>query len=288
MIVRRFMAVFADAALREATTATFDIAGHEFKATGHTTLEQGWTKFAGKYVSLEEDTLPELREGEQLLVKTIAMLAKKTQPPARFTQASLLRAMEDKELGTRATRAEILQTLYDRNYITGRTIEVTKLGEAVTAVLKEYSPRIVSEELTRRFEEEMDAVQSGGKKRDEVLEEAKAILTELLAGFKQHEPEIGEKLLAGVQQARAAEQAFGKCPNCGSDLRVIVSKATGKRFVGCSNFPKCSTSFPLPQRGALRKAGANCKCGLPMILIFGRGRRPYRACINPGCRKGSA
>ncbi|MCX6820440.1 MAG: DNA topoisomerase I [Candidatus Aenigmarchaeota archaeon] len=284
MIVRRFMAVFAEAALREATTATFDIAGHEFKATGHTTLEQGWAKFAGKYASLEEDTLPDLKEGEQLLVKTIALLAKKTQPPARFTQASVLRAMEDKELGTRATRAEILQTLYDRNYITGRTIEVTKLGEAVTSVLKDYSPRIVSEELTRKFEEEMEAVQSGGKKRDEVLEEAKNILTELLAGFKQNEPEIGQKLLAGVQQARDEERAFGKCPNCGSDLRVIVSKATGKRFVGCSNYPKCSTSFPLPQKGALRKAGATCKCGLPMILIFGRGRRPYRACINPSCR----
>lgn len=284
MIVRRFLAVFADAALRETTTAAFDIAGHAFNAAGHATLDPGWTKFAGKYASLEEDTLPELQEGEQLFVRTVAMMAKKTQPPARFTQASVLRAMEDKELGTRATRAEILQTLYDRGYISGRSIEVTKIGEAVTAVLKEYSPRIVSEELTRRFEEEMESVQSGGRKRDEVLEEAKKILIELLIGFKQNESAIGGRLLDGVQQARAAEQAFGKCPKCGSDLRVIVSKSTGKRFIGCSGYPACITSFPLPQRGALRKAGANCKCGLPMILMSWRGRRPYRACIDPKCK----
>jgi len=285
LIVRRFLAAFADDAVRESVAAELDINGHAFKAIGHATLEPGWLESYGRYAALAEDPLPEIRTGDSLSVKRIETLQKETQPPARFTQGSILRAMEEKGLGTRATRAEILQTLYDRKYIAGRSIQVTKLGEVVTAVLKEHCPRILSEEMTRRFEDEMEDVRTEKKKRDEVLEEAKAVLTELLAEFKKNEKGIGKKLLHGLTEQRREERAIGTCPNCGKGLRMIVSKATGKRFVGCEGYPDCRTAFPLPQKGFVVKLGTECpECRMPMIQVSRRGRRPYRMCINHECK----
>jgi len=285
LIVRRFLAVFGDEALRESVTVDLDIEGHKFKIVGKTTLEQGWTKFYGKYLAFEEQQLPEMKTGDILDVKKVNMYDKETQPPGRFSQGSILKEMEKHELGTRATRAEILQTLYERKYITGKSINVTKLGEVVTKVLKEHCPRILSEEMTRKFEKEMEEVYEGKKKRDDVVEEAKKILIDLLEDFKKNENNIGKKLLKGLTEARAEERSMGPCPNCGAELRVIVSKKSGKRFVGCGGYPKCKTGFPLPQSGYITKLGTTCKeCGMTIIQVTRRGARPYRMCINHKCK----
>jgi len=285
LIVRRFLAVFGDDAIRESMTVSLDIEGHTFKLAGKTTIEPGWTKFYSKYLAFEEQQLPELKVGDELDIKKINMLAKETQPPGRFSQGSILKEMEKHGLGTRATRAEILQTLYNRKYITGKSINVTKLGETVTTVLKQHCPRILSEELTRKFEKEMEEVYNGEKRRTQIVKEAKNILTEILDEFKKNEKEIGRKLLNGLIESRKEERSMGVCPNCGGELRMIVSKASGKRFVGCSAYPKCKTAFPLPQRGFITKLGTLCKeCGLPMIQIKRKGRRPYRMCINHKCK----
>lgn len=285
LIVRRFLAVFAKEALRESVTVEMDIGGNKFKVVGKTTIEPGWTKFYGKYLAFEEQQLPELKEGDKLDVKKVNMHNKETQPPGRFSQGSILKEMEKKGLGTRATRAEILYTLYGRKYISGKSINVTRLGEVVTKVLKDYCPRILSEEMTRKFEKEMEDVYEGKKKRDEVVDEAKKLLTDVLKDFKKSEKKIGKKLLKGLVESRKEERSMGPCPNCGAELRVIVSKRSGKRFVGCGGYPKCRTGFPLPQSGFITKLGTVCKeCGLPMIQVRRKGKRPYRMCINHKCK----
>lgn len=285
LIIRRFMAVFADAALRESNTVSLSVAGYKFLIVGKRTIEPGWTKFYGKYLAFEEQLLPELTIGQKLKVLKLSILSKETQPPGRYSQGSILKIMEQKGLGTRATRAEILQTLYDRGYITGKSIHVTKLGEVVTKVLKEFCPRILSEELTRKFEKEMDEVYKGKKKRELVIAEAKELLTDVLEQFKKNEKKIGKKLLKGLVEARREQRTLGKCPNCEGELRVIVSKRTGKRFAGCSNYPKCRTGFPLPQNGSIIPLGTVCKeCNLPMIQVKRKNSRPYRMCINPKCK----
>ena len=193
--------------------------------------------------------------------------------------------MEKRGLGTRATRAEILQTLYDRGYVLGKSIQVTKLGETVTKVLKDFCPRILSEELTRHFEKEMDLVFNGKKKREEVIEEAKKLLLKVLKDFKKNEDKIGKKLLEGLIKARREERRIGVCPNCGGELRIIVSRKTGKRFVGCSNYPKCKTAFPIPLTGKITPLNKTCDiCGLPMIQVWRKGKRPFRMCINHKCK----
>lgn len=285
LIVRRFMAVFADEALRESMKVVLDVNGNKFFAVGKRTIEEGWTKFYKPYLAYEEQLLPELKVGQVLKVLKLNVLTKETQPPGRYSQGSILKEMEKRGLGTRATRAEILQTLYDRRYVLGKSIQVTKLGETVTKVLKEICPRVLSEELTRKFEEEMEQVYNGKKKRAEVAEEAKKFLTDVLKDFKKNEKEIGKKLLKGLIEARREARTLGECPNCKTgELRIIYSRKTKKRFVGCSSYPKCKTGFPLPQFGVIVPLHRVCgKCSLPMIQVNRKGARPFRMCINHKC-----
>jgi DNA topoisomerase-1 len=285
LIVKRFLAVFADEALRESNTVLLDLNGYKFFIVGKRTIEPGWTKYYAPYTAVEEQILPELKPGQILKVLKINSLAKETQPPARFSQGSILKEMEKRNLGTRATRAEILKTLYDRGYIIGQSIKVTKLGEVVTQALKEYAPKILSEELTRKFEQDMEDVFKNKKKKDRVLESAKKTLKEILEDFKKNEKKIGKKLLEGLIEARKEERRLGVCPNCKTgELRIIRSRKSGKFFAGCSNYPKCKTGFPLPQFAAIIPMGKNCeKCGLPMIQVNRKGKRPFRMCINHKC-----
>jgi DNA topoisomerase-1 len=194
--------------------------------------------------------------------------------------------MEKRNLGTRATRAGILQTLYDRNYIIGKSIQVTKLGEVVIKTLKKFVPKIVSEELTRKFEEDMEKVYRGEKTREEVLKEAKKVLSEILQEFKKNEKKIGKKLSEALQEARKEERSLGNCLNCKTgELSIMFSRRTGKRFVGCSNYKKCGTGFPLPAKGKITPLNKACTiCGWPMIQVWRKGKRPFRMCINHKCK----
>ena len=285
LIVRRFLAVFGDDALRESLTVSLDVAENIFKTVCKRTIEPGWTAIYKQYMTLDEQTLPTMEVGQKIKVSKIEQLSKETQPPGRFSQGSILREMEERNLGTRATRAEILQTLYNRKYIIGKSIQVTKLGEAVTKALKEYSPRILSEDLTKKFEAEMDEVLNGKKKREEVVKEAKETLIDVLNEFKQNEVKIGKKLLEALVQARKDERLLGNCPMCEvGELRIIRSRKTMKFFVGCSSYPKCHNLYPLPQGAYITPLGKICdKCNTPMIQVQRRGKRPFRMCLDPKC-----
>ncbi|MEM5829735.1 MAG: DNA topoisomerase I [Candidatus Aenigmatarchaeota archaeon] len=285
LIARRTLAAFGDEALRETNTVSLDVAGHTFLLVGKRTLEPGWTKIYEPYLKREEVILPELKVGQIIKVIKLEELAKETQPPARYSQGSIIKEMEARNLGTRATRSEILQTLYDRGYISGKSIQVTKLGEAVVKALKEFCPKILSEELTRKFEEEMELVYQGKKKREKVVEEAKKTLEEILEEFKANEKKIGKKLLEALIEKREDERKLGNCPNCKTgELRILRSKKSGFFFVGCSNYPKCETGYPLPHSASIQATGKICeKCGTPIIQVFRKGKRPFRMCLDPKC-----
>ncbi|MDH5770049.1 MAG: DNA topoisomerase I [Candidatus Bathyarchaeota archaeon] len=284
LIVRRFFAAFGHDAVRETVSVNLEIEDNKFKVVGTRTVEEGWVKFYKPYISFKEQALPRMEEGQTVKVEEIELLEKETKPPDRFTQGSILKEMEKRGLGTRATRAEILQTLYDRNYISGKSIQVTKLGETVVKELKEACPRILSEELTRQFEKEMELVYDGRKKREDVVEEAKYFLKNILEDFKRNEEKIGKKLLEGLLEARRDERRLGACLKCGGELRIIRSKRTGLFFVGCSNYPKCTNSYPLPHNAKIVKTSRVCeKCGTPIVRVVRRGKRPFNMCLDPNC-----
>lgn len=285
LIVKRFFSVFGNPAIRETMKVILAINNNNFILSGVKTIDLGWIKYYGEFMKLKEQLLPELKIGETLKVKELLLLEKETQPSSRYTQGSIIKEMEDKELGTKATRAQILQTLYDRGYIKGRSIEVTGFGEKVIEVLNEFSPKIVSEELTRKFEEEMEMVNDNKKKREEVVNEAKTILIEILSDFKNNQDKIGEALSKAYISYKKEEKFMGQCPECGNELKVIVSRRTGKRFLGCSGYKDgCHFSTPLPQRGQIKSLNKECEvCGYPLIGVRFKGKKWFVSCTNMQC-----
>ncbi len=285
LVVRRFLATFGDPAVRESMKVILDVNSYNFIANGVQTLSPGWIELYGRFVEMKEELLPELKIGEILKVKELKMVEKKTQPPSRYSQASVLKEMEKRDLGTKATRASILQTLYDRGYIKGKSIGVTKFGEQVIKVLEEYSPKVISEELTSKFEEEMEMVNKLEKKREDVVEEAKELLTDVMKDFKDNEKKIGEELSQAYITFKQDQKTIGVCPKCSKDLTIIVSRKTGKRFVGCSGYKDgCDFSTPLPQTGSITTTDKKCSaCNYPIIHLKFKGRRMIVTCINMKC-----
>jgi DNA topoisomerase-1 len=211
------------------------------------------------------------------------MHEKETQPPKRYSQATVLKEMEDLGLGTKGTRANILDTLYTRGYIKEKSIMVTELGRAVVKALEKHCPEIVSVELTRRFEEDMEKVREGEKERENIIDDAEKELTEILMKFKNEEKEVGEEINQALKKHEEEVNNIGTCPQCKKgSIMVIRSQKTGKRFAGCNNYPDCSKSYPLPQKGSLSVNSKKCHCGLNLVEIKSKGRRPWSLCVEHG------
>lgn len=282
LIVRRFFATFADSAIRETIQINIDINKEIFIAKGTRTKERGWHVFYKPYLKLEEEELPEVSKSDEVKVKELNMLEKETQPPKRYTPASLIKGLEKRNLGTKSTRAQIIDTLYQRGYINGTAIEATELGIKTVETLEKYSPRILDEELTRHFEIEMKEIREGKKKGQVVLDEAKKVLVDMLANFKEKEEMIGKGLMEAEFETRKQARLVGKCPNCeGGEL--VLKKGKFGRFVACNKYPDCKTTFNIPNTGSVRTSNKKCKeCEYPMISIA-RGKRVQRVCINTEC-----
>ncbi|MEM2917304.1 MAG: DNA topoisomerase I [Candidatus Bathyarchaeia archaeon] len=287
LVVRRFMAVFGEAALKQSVKADINVNGHHFFLRGRQILKEGWMRFYKPYIRAEEVSLPPLKEGETVRLVRIIREDKFTKPPPRYNPSSLLKKMEEVGIGTKATRADIIETLYERKYITEERIIVTDLGFDVTEILNKYCPGVISVKLTRELEEKMEEIQNNNGKRETVLVEAVERLKPILEEFKKKEETIGEALSQAIKKARMQERIVGNCPNCGEGkLMILYSRKTGKRFLGCTNFfkGKCKTSFPLPQRGTVKPLGKNCRgCGWPIAQVRIKGKRPWNLCFNPNC-----
>jgi DNA topoisomerase I len=289
LIVKRFLATFGDPAVSRCTDVAIDVNGHVFKAEGRTPVYEGWMIFYMPYVRIERRELPELRKGDLVKNLGVKMEEKFTQPPCRHNQASLLAKMEQEQIGTKATRADIIATLFKRNYIaSGRGgIEVTDLGFAVIDSMRAFVPAIISTGLTRSMEEHLEKVEQGSADSVSVIEQAADKLVESLAAFMEKEVDIGARIgdAAAADSAKAA--TIGPCPVCKKgQLRMIKSYKTKKRFVGCSNYSvSCKATAPLPQKGLVRASGKACpECGWPIVgIIFARRAKQWKICINMQC-----
>jgi DNA topoisomerase-1 len=287
LVVRRFIAVFGDPAIRQSVKVTISVNGNKFHLDGSRTLEEGWLRFYKPYVRLEDRLLPPMENGQKVRVQGVVLEDKFTQPPSRYNPSSLLRRMEKEEIGTKATRAGTMQTLYARKYIREERIEVTDLGFEVVDVLKKYCPTVVSLELTRKLEERMNEIQQGKETRKNVLQETVEILKPVTEKLKENEQVIGARLSQALMKAKLEERTVGACPTCQSGKLVILrSRKTGKRFIGCTNYFEgtCKTAFPLPQKGAVKPAGHVCKsCGWPTVRVRMKGKLPWNLCLNSKC-----
>lgn len=285
LIVKRFLATFADKAVKQSVRVDLEIKGEPFFFRGRKILEKGWLEFYAPYGATDEIILPEMEEGQILNPQKFLFQEKETKPPARYNQSSIVKEMEDKNLGTKATRAGIVENLYDRNYIDKKRIVVTEIGKQIIESLNEHCPSIVSEKLTIHFEEEMKKIEDGQLTKEEVLEEARKRLGKILEEFRKYEPEIGKPLGEAYRETRRNQKILGECGECDDgQLKIIVSKRTGKRFAGCTNYPECNNSFPLPQNGGIIPLDKKCdECGEPEIKVIRKGKRPYTMCVNHRC-----
>ncbi len=285
LIVHRFLAVFGDPAKRESQKITLSVGDELFFLSGKRTLEPGWTELYGRYAARDEVLLPDIKVSDKLPVKKIDQLAKETTPPPRFSQGSVLKEMESQGLGTKATRSQILQILYNRGYLIGKSIEVTELGMQLSDILEANIPDVISEKLTRHFEEECDAIESGKLKREQVIDEAKQRLIKISNAFRKKELKIGKELTEAVIATQDKQNILGTCPKCGGTLKVHKLWRTGKRFVGCSGYKKgCRYGMPLPREGVIMSTEKVCdQCKTPIIQVYRQGARPFRMCIDINC-----
>jgi len=293
LICRRFMATLGDPAVRLNVNAGIDVNGHPFLLRGSRIVEPGWMLFYTPYIREREVVLPALRRGQVIPMARLDAVRRYTKPHPRFNPGSLLKLMEDEEIGTKATRTDTIDTLLKRGYAEGNPIRITDLGFAIVETLSRYSPGILSVEMTRRLERDLDHIQTGGASAEIVVGEAVEALRPMLAEFKSKEGLIGVEINEALREAWLRASALGPCPVCKTgEIRVMRNKRTGKRFAGCSNYfnGSCNVTFPLPQRGKIQATGKSCpKCGAPIIRVIRRGRRPWTLCINIDCpskRKG--
>jgi DNA topoisomerase-1 len=286
LICRRFMASLADVAVRESLRVEMDVDGHRFHLRGMRIIEEAWMRFYKPYVKERELELPLLREGMILKLVRVEAVRRFTKPPSRFNQSSLLRRMEEMEIGTKATRAEIIETLYRRGYVEGDPMRITDLGFAVVETLSHYCPEILSVEMTRRLERRLEAIQLGEVSSKAVVEEAVKTLKPILERFREREVAIGLEIDRAVKGDIIRANTLGSCPRCGRELRIFRGRESGKRFAGCVGYfdGSCRMTYPLPQKGKIESTGDRCRvCGAPVIRVLRRGRRPWKLCIDPNC-----
>ncbi|HXQ94612.1 MAG TPA: DNA topoisomerase I [Thermoplasmata archaeon] len=364
LIVRRFLATVAPDSTGLARTAKVDVKGEEFHGKGQILVEPGWYRVY-PYSTPEESPLPPLPVGGTVAIEAVRLVEDQTKPPRRFTQGSLIQEMERLGLGTKSTRHDVLQKLFDRHYVTQRALEPTSTGIAVTEALKAHAPVITRPEMTHRLEDDMELVAESKKPKSEVIDESREMLREAFelltrntegvkatlrgaldrqrfigpcaqcggalqltrsprgarwvqcvnnpstcpanyalpsAGFIEPAPEFlcatcqvprvkitfrGQRPDLYCINTECAEhhKAFriGECPSCRSPLAIRYSFA-GNRFVGCTGYPTCKVTYPLPQRGKLEKDQPPCPvCRAPVVTAIERGRPPWTLCINPEC-----
>ncbi len=287
LVVRRFMAALGDPSVLRSVRADVDVNGFLFYLRGRQTESLGWMEFYGPYVRRKEVILPPLEVGQRVVVSRLEGVEKFTSPPSRFNPSSLLKLMEEVGIGTKATRTDIIETLFKRGYILGESINLTDLGLSIVETIGRYCPEILSVEMTRRLERDMELIQLGKKTAEEVVAEAVEALRPILEEFKAKERLIGLELNEALRASREKENILGPCPSCGTGvIRIIRSRRTGKRFAGCSNYfnGTCKMSYPLPQTGKIQPTGKTCPaCGAPIIKVLRRGKRPMTICINFDC-----
>ncbi len=268
LVVKRFLATLAPKARWEVKRVELE---HGFKAMGKKLVFAGWRSIYD-YTKPEESVIPDFKVGEVLVIEEKKIKKERTKPPSRYTTGTLIKVMESLGLGTKSTRHEIIKKLYDRKYIYGNPIRPTNLAFAVINALKETVEVVTLPDMTAKLERDMVAIAEGKMDEKEVLKESIVFLSRVLKAVDRER--LGSIIREGIEKDRKEEiekNAVGICPECGG---ILLVKRANKRFIGCSNYPKCKFSLPLPQRGRLVITSKTCeKHGVKILRIVEKGKK---------------
>ena len=213
------------------------------KANGKRLLEAGYHDVY-PYRSSSENLVPDVEEGEGLDIEDVRLEAKQTQPPRRYGQSRLIETMEEMGIGTKATRHDVIEKLYDRGYIEGDPPRPTRLARGVVEASEEFADPIVSEAMTAQLEEDMQAIARGEATLEDVTDESREMLGRVFDRLMDSREALGDHL----RESLKADKTVGPCPACDDDL-VIRRSRQGSYFVGCDAYPDCENTLPLPSTG---------------------------------------
>ncbi len=243
LIWRRFVGGQMVPAKWDATAMLFERSdkktGATLKATGRVLAFDGFYKVVGIPTATDEQTLPDLAEGDTAAPFSIDPDQKFTSPPPRYTEASLVKTLEAEGIGRPSTYASIISVIQDRRYVENldRRFYATDLGEVVTDKLVEAFPSLMSVGYTREMENELD-----------LIEEDEADWQEMLSRFHGPFTEALEVAHESMTHAKAETQpAIYKCPKCGS--QTLYRFGRNGRFLSCSTYPDCDYSAPIDRAG---------------------------------------
>jgi DNA topoisomerase-1 len=270
LIWRRFVATQAKEAVFDAVRADIEAADCVFRANGQTLKFDGFLKI--NPLKFKETELPNLVNGETLNLKELKPDQHFTEPPPRFTDASIIKTLEELGIGRPSTYAPIIAVLLKRNYVIrgkSRQFEPTEIGERVTALLVEHFPAVVDLQFTAKMEDQLDDVADG--KQDWV---------ELIRLFYIPFEETLKSKYLEIKKEKIEEPTDKICPDCGGQI-FIKSGRFGK-FYACSKFPECKYTAPMEVPGTGVKC-PKCDQGEIMQRRSKRGRIFFSCSRWPDC-----
>lgn len=277
LVWERFIASLMASCQQETMKVEITANGYVFTASGYTVKFDGFTalyeeKTDDSQKKDSESPLPPVAEGDVLKLKSILGNQHFTQPPARYTEASLTKALEENGVGRPSTYVTITSTILSKEYVVreGKQFVPTELGEAVTNLLKERIPNIVNVKYTSKMEDDLDKIDSGEKDYIDMIRLYYDDFVEPL--------EKAKKDMQGVKIKLKEEETDVVCEKCGRKMVVKVGRF-GK-FLACPGFPECKNAKPL-----ITKTKAKCPlCGGDVIEKKTKRGTPFYGCSNyPNC-----
>ena len=223
---RAIASLMADAKVNQ-TTIVFDNHDYKFKTTGQILIFDGYLKVYKDYESSEDKILPEVHDKEECVSTDVSSEQHFTKPPARYTEAKLIKELEELGIGRPSTYAKIIDTIRERNYVemVDKKFKPTEMGIETTDKLQEFFSDLINVEYTRDMEEDLDQVAEGKEVWNDVLKEF----------YQLFEPRV--KSAFSDMEKKAPEETGEVCPECGSPL--VVRNGRYGEFVACSNYPTC-------------------------------------------------
>ena len=277
LIYERFLASQMADATYNSVSLDVDIKNYTFRATGRTPIFPGYTVLYQEYVPKDKDeeetqsTIPPLIEGEIVDLVGLKTDQKFTKPPARYTEASLVKAMEERGIGRPATYSPTVAVLFNRKYIEseGKYMKPTELGFSVTDLLVEYFPEIMDITFTAHMEDNLDEIADGNK-------EWRNVILEFYTGFKEAMDKANEALKTFVEETDIV------CDKCGS--KMVIRQGKYGKFLACSNYPKCKNIKNIAAEGEETETDEVCpECGHKLVIKTGKYGK-FLACSNyPEC-----
>ncbi len=279
LVARRFMATLSKQAVIEGTRVDIDVAGEGFVAKGDVLAVPGF-RAVYPYGMKKSDHLPPMQEGQAVDFAGADLEQKQTQPPARYSAGKLIQEMEKLGLGTKATRHDIIQNLYDRRYVQSDPIEPTCKGVTVVGALTEHAERITTPAMTQELESEMDAIANEHAHKGEVVAHSRALLGEVVRSLLPMAETMGETLKSATDE----DAKVGPCPSCEGDLMIKFSPKNKSYFVGCTRYPECEQTYGLPRNAKYQAVSEPCEaCGTPQVRVMKFKSRARIMCLSPDC-----